>query len=540
MRIPKDLIAREYFVNDLIQKCQVSLETRKADYSSLRSFYLFGAGPEESPAQFNKIFPVIDQLISFLYAADTTRFTVHLGATAPKSEYDKLSVLVNVLNDKWGDTGGDSNFLFALTWALVFNCAYIKLLWRDGVQPYVVVPGSVGVLREDVPNTDRQEALVHTYYITKSELYDRLYSHPRRKEIVAKLEGSKHEVEHVPAAVDRIVMSQVNPTIYGTINLDLYGFNRMKAEVAEDTIEMRELWVWDDEQKDYQCITVADPDVIIYDRPGAEIYIKGELPFIQVCPNPQIDYYWGQSEVQKLILLQQMRNKRVTEILNLLSLQVNPPSFMSGISGIQDERQFALDRPGSVMSSDMPGAKIDRLSPDLPDDLFRELKEIDAMFEEASGINSILSGRGEEGVRSQGHASQLARLGSARAKKRALVIEDALARVATQYLKLMQQHDATHYEDEKGQPFIIEQFTNDFTVKVDAHSNSPIFMEDSRQLAFQLFNAQAIDKESLLDLLEPPMKQLLKKRLKTMEAKQPEQGGQPAPVHSIKGGKHAG
>lgn len=540
MRIPKDLIAREYFVNDLIQKCQVSLEARKADYSSLRSFYLFGAGPEESPAQFNKIFPVIDQLISFLYAADTTRFTVHLGATAPKSEYDKLSVLVNVLNDKWGDTGGDSNFLFALTWALVFNCAYIKLLWRDGVQPYVVVPGSVGVLREDVPNTDRQEALVHTYYITKSELYDRLYSHPRRKEIVAKLEGSKHEVEHVPAAVDRIVMSQVNPTIYGTINLDLYGFNRMKAEVAEDTIEMRELWVWDDEQKDYQCITVADPDVIIYDRPGAEIYIKGELPFIQVCPNPQIDYYWGQSEVQKLILLQQMRNKRVTEILNLLSLQVNPPSFMSGISGIQDERQFALDRPGSVMSSDMPGAKIDRLSPDLPDDLFRELKEIDAMFEEASGINSILSGRGEEGVRSQGHASQLARLGSARAKKRALVIEDALARVATQYLKLMQQHDATHYEDEKGQPFIIEQFTQDFTVKVDAHSNSPIFMEDSRQLAFQLFNAQAIDKESLLDLLEPPMKQLLKKRLKTMEAKQPEQGGQPAPVHAIKGGKHGG
>ena len=162
------------------------------------------------------------------------------------------------------------------------------------------------------------------------------------------------------------------------------------------------------------------------------------------------------------------------------------------------------------------------------------------MFEEASGINSILSGRGEEGVRSQGHASQLARLGSARAKKRALVIEDALARVATQYLKLMQQHDATHYEDEKGQPFIIEQFTQDFTVKVDAHSNSPIFMEDSRQLAFQLFNAQAIDKESLLDLLEPPMKQLLKKRLKTMEAKQPEQGGQPAPVHAIKGGKHGG
>jgi hypothetical protein len=45
-------------------------------------------------------------------------------------------------------------------------------------------------------------------------------------------------------------------------------------------------------------------------------------------------------------------------------------------------------------------------------------------------------------------------------------------------------------------------------------------MEDLRSLAFNLFKAQVIDKESLLDLLEPPMKQLLKDRLKKLEAKQ--------------------
>jgi len=36
-------------------------------------------------------------------------------------------------------------------------------------------------------------------------------------------------------------------------------------------------------------------------------------------------------------------------------------------------------------------------------------------------------------------------------------------------------------------------------------------------LAFNLFKAQAIDKESLIDLLEPPMKQLLKDKLKKRE-----------------------
>jgi hypothetical protein len=139
-----------------------------------------------------------------------------------------------------------------------------------------------------------------------------------------------------------------------------------------------------------------------------------------------------------------------------------------------------------------------------------------------------LQGRGESGVRSSGHASQLARLGSSRAKKRALVIEDSLEKMATLYLRCMQAYDDTHYIDEQGNPFIAEQFTKDYVVKVDAHSNSPIFMEDLRTLAFNLFKSQVIDKESLLDMVDPPMKQMLKDRLKKMQEKQEAQQAQQA------------
>ena len=83
----------------------------------------------------------------------------------------------------------------------------------------------------------------------------------------------------------------------------------------------------------------------------------------------------------------------------------------------------------------------------------------------------------------------------------------------------MQEYDNQPLKDIEGNKFIPAQFTKDYVVKVDAHSNSPIFMEDLRSLAFNLYKAQAIDKESLLDLLDPPMKQLLKERLKKMEAK---------------------
>jgi hypothetical protein len=524
VRIPSNPLHREEFYLDLIQKCFVSREERKADYSALRSYYLFGAAPEESPALFNKIFPHIDQLTSFLYSAETTRFTINIGAEVNPQEHRKIPVLTNKLNDEWLNSNCDQVFSTALTWALCFGTTYVKLIVNNGVHPYMVEPSSIGVLREDVPYTDRQEALAQTYYITKSELYARLYSHPKRDEIVKRVTSSYQPQQlDIPDGIDRIIMSQTNPTMTGTVNLDLSGMNRYKARVAEDTVEMTELWVWNDDTLDYQVITMAEPDVIIYDRPGEQVFLKGELPFVQLCPNPMYDYYWGQSEVQRLVFLQSLRNKRMTEILDLLSKQVAPPTALIGFTGILDEKNFALNRAGGLLATDMPNAKIEKMAPQMPGDLFEVIREVDQMFAEASGITSVLSGRGETGVRSQGHASQLARLGSSRAKKRALIIEDSLEKVATLFLKLIQAYDDTRLKDSEGLSFIAEQFTNNYVVKVDAHSNSPIFTEDLRQLAFNMFKAGAIDKESLIDLLEPPMKQLLKEKLKRMEEKQAQQ-----------------
>ena len=520
MRIPTKPEEREFFYLDLINKCDVSKDERNGDYSSLRSFFLFGAGPEESPAPFNKIASHIDQLSSFLYSAETTRFNIALGAGVSDEQHRYVPSLTQALHDEWNNSNADQVFSTALNWALVYNTTFIKLVpYNNSIMPYLVDPGTIGVLREDVPYTDRQQAMTMTYYSTKQDLWARLYAHPNRDSIISRITTAQYQPTHIPEGIDRIVMSQTNPTLYGTVNLDLYGYNRMKARIAEDTVEMTELYVWNDEIQDYQVVTRASPDVIIYDRPNESMFLKGELPFIQICPNPQYDYYWGQSEVSKLVYLQQMRNRRMTEILDLLSKQVNPPTALTGFTGIYDEKNFALNRAGGLIASDMPNAKAERLSPNIPQDLYAQLREIDSMFEETSGIVSVLSGKGEQGVRSAGHASQLARLGSSRAKKRAMVVEDALEKMATLYLKLMQTYDNQPLKDVEGNKFIPAQFTKDYVVKVDAHSNSPIFMEDLRSLAFNLFKAQAIDKESLIDLLDPPMKQLLKERLRRMEAK---------------------
>ena len=531
MKIPKGMLDRDEFYRDLIYKCEVSLNSRRVDYASLRNWYLFGNGPDEAPALYNKIFPHLDQVTSFLYSAETTRFSINLGASVPDNEHRKIPTLTKALNNEWLNSNADQVFSTATTWALVYGTTYVKLIMQNGIHPYMVEPGTIGVLREDITYTDRQEAIIQKYYITKSELYARLYKHPNREKILSKLNSMPHERTEIANGLERIIISQSNPTIYGNVNLDLAGGNRYKAEVSEDTVEMTELWCWDDEIADYRVVTKADPDIIIYERKGEEMFMKGELPFIQICPNPLYDYYWGASEVQRLIYLQQLRNRRMTEILDLLSKQVSPPTALIGFTGILDEKNFALNRAGGLLSTDMPNAKVEKLAPTMPPDLFTEMREIDAMFEEASGVGNVLQGKGEAGVRSAGHASQLARLGSSRVKKRALIIEDSLEKLATLYLKCMQLYDDTHLKDTHGVPFIAEQFTKEFTVKVDGHSNSPIFTEDTRTLAFNLLKAGAIDKKSLLDLIEPPMKEELLERLKQMEAKQAAQPQQPQGEH---------
>jgi hypothetical protein len=473
-----------------------------------------------------------------MYSADTTRFSIKIGASVPEVFKKKIPALTKALHDYWMASNADQVFGQALNWAFCYNSTFVKLIWRNGIHPYMVEPGVFGVLREDTPYTDRQEAMVQEFYMTKSELYSRLYSHEKRDEIISRIALAEQQTKKYPEGVERLVTSAVDPTIYGNVQMNLAGNMTYTPQIAEPTVKMRELWIYDDKFDDYVCVTIADPDIVIYDRTSKSLFLQGEQPFVQICPSPQYDYYYGQSEAQRLVFLQEMRNKRTGQILELLDKQVNPPKAFIGFQGILDEKMFALNRANGMVASDMPNAKVEEFTPNLPNDLFRELGEIDAMFAEASGITSVLSGRGETGVRSQGHASQLARLGSSRAKKRALTIEDSLEKIATLYLKMMMVYDDTRYRDEDGNEFIAAQFTEDFVVKVDAHSNSPIFMEDARDLAFSLFNAGAIGKASLLEMVEPPMKDRLVEEVKAMEAtaamqqmmqmSAPPEGGAPA------------
>ena len=533
MDIPKEALARDAFYKEIIDKCTETCDEREREYGVLRNFYMFGCGPDEDESPFNKIYPSIDLLVSFLFAAETTRFSTHLPADEAEHEYSKLPVWDRAINDEWLNSNADMVFSMALTWSLVHNSSFIKLVARgQQLSPFVVDASSMGVLREDVAFLDRQEALVHTFYTTKSQLERDLHAHPQKAQILARIQAEQVQPQQSPTGLDRVITSAVSPNMVGNAVTPLMPRNQYIPVVGVDLVKMQELWIWDDQGKDYRVVTRSENDVTVYDRPN--FWLPGEHPFIQVCPAPLPGYVWGRSEVAGLVSLQRMRNHRMNQIIELLDKQAKPPKAAIGMGGLLEEKLYALNMAGGIATSTEPMGKIEDFSPKLPEDLFREVHEIDGMFAEATGLQNILQGKGESGVRSGRQTSELARLSSARIRKRALIVEDSLERMATLYGKFLRQFRKVDFVDTNGIPFLSNQFPEEFVVKVDAHSNSPIFVEDQKALADQLLEAHAIDRESYLDMVDPPSKELLKRKLKVLEQQEKQQAQQQQQAEAAK------
>jgi len=495
MKIPKDINDRNNFYQDLIQKCLSTIDDRAINYSLLRHYFLFGRSPEDQDTPYNKIYPHIDTMTSFLFASETTKFSIHLSSGENEEEYLRIKPLNRAINDLWLSSNSDQVFSQALTWSLVYNSMFIKLVVRgDNIEPFPLEPSSFGVLREDLPFTDRQEAMVHSFYTTLSQLEDDLINHPDKDKILASVSPAPVS-QFNSDGLNRILITTSSPQMQGNVNSSLDIDLDYIPSVDEPLIKMHELWVWDSEENDYQVVTRTDTGITIYDRKN--FFLEGENPFIQICPSPIYSYYWGLSEVGGMTGLQTWRNERVLQIRKLLTLQVAPPTALTGWSGILDEKQYALFSEGSYLSTDSMQSKVERFEPKLPNDIFAEIREIDLQFAERSGLQNILMGKGEVGVRSGRQTSELARLSSARIKKRALIVEDALENMATLYLKIMRKNSQAIYLDEKNQEFVANQFTDQFTVKVDAHSNSPLFVEDLKSMAFEMLKVNAITRERL-------------------------------------------
>lgn len=533
------MLERKLLYEELVRQCAASRMDRFQFYQVLRNYYLFGS-QDAKGSPYNKIKSTIETLSSFIYSPDTLKFSLHLGTEASNDEVYKAIPLAREVTEQWRASKTHIVFGVGVRWSLVYGVMLMKFLWsQERVRGYLVEPHQFGVLREDIMGLEDQEAFTHHYTMTKTSLEKNLEGNPRKDSILARVGRSDQDtLPPLSTGLSRLLIGSPVGGVAGSIAQpgNMSGFDGgvgrgptydYNPVVDADLIDMCDLYVYDDDIKDYQVVTRAAPDVIIYDRPSHTMgHVQGLAPFVPIRPEfNAYDYFWGNAFVANLTWLQDWRSSRILQIKGILDKQFDPPMSMTGGVGISEEKFLAFGSSGGRLNMATPNAKLQVHDPQMPGDIFAELSQIDTMFDDQAGLSHVVQGKGESGVRSRGQADLMARLGSARPKERALAIEESAEEAAGNILRQVQDHSDQRFTYQKpGQaepiPFIAEQFTRDYEVQVDSHSSSPIFIEDRKHDAVTMIEAKAIDRETFLEMFDPPNLQVLKEKLKVIEVQE--------------------
>jgi hypothetical protein len=538
MIIPKSGRDLERFLKFIVDTCQQSREERKALYARRRRYFLYGSA--DGTAVHNRLNAHLDLVASFLYSPDHAKFAVEPAEGAEDAVIEQTATLARYWNDLFRDSDLAYQYGDALLWSLVYEMMFIKLGFNEArgeLYGVLVPPAAIGVYDEARPGLSNQPAFTHSYGIDFDEAVQRLYRAGLAQEIkrLDVKEAVEEEQEHSP--LHSIVVggawgASITDPVQGTVNVQAEPTPSYAPAVGVPQCRWHEIYVWDDEHNDYAIFTMLEPDILLSDsrvtieilnrantgRPkpasGSNIFLPGEHPFIPVQPYGLFDYFWGVAHIERLIPLQNWTEKRIGEIRMLLARQVNPARFGSGIMGLTDEVMAAMSGPGGWAFEQIPGAKIEELKPDIPPDLFAELKEINNMFLEASGLTQTLQGHGEAGVRGSSHARRLAITGSGRIRKVAIALEPSLAKLGELAIRLIMRNCDDKLRTARGAEFVPAQVPADFRIRVSGHSHSPLFRDETKDDAIVMLKARAIDQESLIDILNPPNAQELKVRLR--------------------------
>jgi hypothetical protein len=406
---------------------------------------------------------------------------------------------------------------------------------NQGLKARLVPSWNFGVYRESQNELDTQEVVCERVYITKEELWRRISHLPDAVSLFKRATKYARQYTDVPESESNfvsVVLGGQSPLVGygdtqsagtgGTVDVASRSATpQLTPQQLSELIEFYELTVVDDETGDYTTIQMAMPDIIITPRgKKTNLFLEHELPYEKIQANPVEGYFFGRSEMAGLLQLQSLLRERLNDIKKLMGLQYDRIFSFTGFSGMTDE-MYDQFREAGFISNDVPGSKVEDLTPSLPPEAFADVKEIMAMMDDVSGFHNILSGQGETGVRSATHAQSLMKTASPRLRDQAMLVERQCSSLGNKAFTLLRAKEASaHWIDDgsdKGKEFLLVNIPEDYRVLVDSHSSSPVYEEDQKQMVAFLLKAGIIDGESALDLLNVPMRDLLKSRYRLMQ-----------------------
>ena len=557
MIIPGDPAKQAEYIRWVLDICLLSQKDRKDLYDRRKQFFLYGtAGDQE--ILYNRIESHLDLVSSFLYSQDNAQFALSAPLNSSDDVVKQYMAAQDNFNNDFRDAGLFDFFGDAIIGALEFDTIILKSGWSDineDATCKIVMPWQFGVFSEEITELESQPAFVHTYHIDYDNAVQRLFR--------AGLGDKVRELNVVntpfqspfPELITRMIIAStsgenLSGNVTGNVNPSYVARPSYQAKVDRPLVAFHELTIWDDECSDYRVFWVVDPDIIIADSKKTISALKAakgfqpqreqqkpfystdtnpffprEHPYTLVRPYNIYEYFWGKAHIESLIPLQNWSNERLEQIHDILDRQAYPPRVGSGFMGLSDEKMEAFGGADTWVMDQLPQASIKELYPEMPPDIFADYMSIGQLFIEASGLTEVLQGKGTAGVRSKDHAKQLSSTGSGRIKKAAIRLEAPLVRLGDLTFKLnMRNNNSPITPDPKedgkeGDPFYYANMMEDYTLRIAGHSHSPLFSDDTKDMAGLLFKAQAIDQEGLIRMLNPANRDNLLHALRARQKK---------------------
>lgn len=562
MHIPKKNIG--LWARDLIDSCSVSLVDRIQRGAIYRSMFLTG-DENGSPQTYNKTLPHIEKMSANIYSSVDLNFSITPPEDAGPEERAKASRGAKELNSHIRSADIDLKLGEGFDWSLIKGKTFIKLLWNAShktLNAWLLQPEFMGVLREDISDLDRQEAFFQSTYMIPQEFERMVAGRPDAKDLLKKAQKYINPTKDAEGPdrdtmLKQVILGGTNPyqvagqntsqSARGLVNWLSGPAPTWSPKTMAGIIRLDELWVWDTDRDDWTTIQIVGNDCVLEGKtvhrnifsvdpsnPASawddENPLKGQHPFLELCPNPLAGYFWGLSSISQIGLAQKTLNARIDGINKLLRKQEDPPMWARGGS-INEIALSRLRKPGGWMTDPSPTAEVKPLAPELPPGLYDSMHEAEGIFDTMSDGAPVMQGRGESGVRAQGHAETLVRMASPRLKRRAIRAEKQVSKVGALAFMILQAKSDKKLKtylpdgeagiqaslppsDPLAQPpapkmkaieFYMKDIDDDAKVGVDSHSSSPVFGADTRELIFALVKIGAVSPERAIELLHPPM-----------------------------------
>lgn len=529
LRIPQLRKDLEPWVKEVVDECMASSTERGMIYGKAAQYYYTGTADSRA-AIYNKIKPFIDRLAGFLMQPTDVRFSIFYDTSESDSALERAQLCSEKLTADYRQTDSDITFAEAVVWALINGCQILKHVPSGEIfKAAPIHPQNFGVLQETVLDLEEQEAFCHVTYPTKSRLRTILEDHPRKDEILKRIEDNLDQDadSEQTSYFHQMVVGGLNPvSVAGQERSEAAGIVnvfpvptpwRPRRRLAP-TVKHCELWVKDaNREGDYTTIQLIYPDIIIegdYTRRNLS-RVAGHSSFTKIQAQPTPGYFWGRSYIADVQMLQDVLNKRLRDLKVMWDRNVNAPQVLSGFTSITEDMYFKIISEGGFINDPNPNAKASKLTEPPPPEYLQELQFLFQLFDEAAGFSPVMSGQGEPGVRAGIHAQTLVRTSTPRLIDQAARIERQLAESGYLAFRIMQAMDPSIYQtDDSKIQFTLKEIPSDFQVQVDSHSASPAFAEDNRQVAIALARAGAVDAEDLIHMLHPPGAELLLSRLR--------------------------